>query len=106
MDDLEVLRQRKAAELQRQIEQRQAELEAQQQYELQKDAVLKQILTPDAKSRITTLKLGNPMLGEQVEKLLLYLAQTGQVQRIDDDTLRKILARINGRKHEITIKRK
>ncbi len=106
MDDIEALRQRKAAELQKQMEQQQVEQEARQTYELQKDSVLKQILTPEAKSRLTTLKLANPQLAEQVEKLVLYLAQSGQVQRMDDLTLKKILAKISGRKKEITVKRK
>ena len=103
---IEELRQKRAAELQSQLAERQAEQEAQQAYDMQKDAVLKRILTPDAKSRLATLKLGNPSLGEQVEKLIIYLAQSGQAQRIDDATLKKILSKISGKKREITIQRK
>jgi len=105
-DDLEALRQRRIAELQRQAVDQQAEQEEQAAFEFKKDAVLKQFLTQEARSRLSTLKLGNPKLADQVEKLLLYLAQSGQVQRIDDLTLKKILAKISGRKREITIKRK
>ncbi|MFC2174557.1 DNA-binding protein [archaeon] len=104
--DIEALRQKRAAELQAQLADRQVEQEAQQVHELQKDSVLKSILTPEAKSRLTTLKLGNPTLGEQVEKLVVYLAQSGQVSKIDDTTLKQVLQKISGKKHKITIKRK
>ena len=103
---LEALRQKRAAELQNQLAEQQAEQEAQQAYELQKEAVLKRVLTPDAKSRLTTLRLANPSLAEQVERLVIYLVQAGQVQKVDDATLKKILSKISGKKRDITIKRK
>ncbi|MCK4327178.1 MAG: DNA-binding protein [Candidatus Diapherotrites archaeon] len=104
--DLDELRQKRAADLQAQLADRQAEQETRVAMELQKDAVLKQLLTPAAKSRLTTLKLGNPLLAEQVEKLVIYLAQSGRVQKIDDATLKQLLSKISGEKREITIKRK
>jgi len=104
--DMDELRQKRAAELQAQLVDRQAEQETQQAYEFQKDSMLKRAMTADAKSRLTTLKLANPTLGEQVEKLVIYLVQSGQVTQIDDPTLKKILAKISGKKRKITIKRK
>lgn len=103
---IEELRQKRAQELQQRLAQQQAEAEAQQQFEMQKDTLLKKVMTPEAKSRLTTLKLANPSLGEQVEKLIIYLAQSGQVQKIDDPTFKKILEKIRAKKKDITITRK
>ena len=104
--DLEELRRRKTAELQKQIEGQQAEAVAARHYDMQKDAALKQILTPEAKSRLTTLKLANPQLADQVEKLVIYVAQTQNISKIDDASLKTILAKISGKKRDITIIRK
>lgn len=103
---IDELRQKRAAQLQQQLVDQQAAQEQQQAVDLQIEGVLKKILTPEAKSRLSTLKLGNPSLAEQVEKLVLYLAQSGQVAKIDDATLKKILLKIRGKKRNITIQRK
>lgn len=105
--DIDELRQRKAAELQDRIARRQSEEEALAQFEAQKDALLRKALTPDARSRLATLKLANPHLAEQVEALIVHLVQSGQLKSaVDDTTLRQLLARISGGKRQITIKRK
>ncbi len=104
--DIEELRQRRAAELQRQLAQQQAEAEAQAQYEMQKESLLKKVMAPDAKSRLTRLKLANPALAGKVEQLLIYLAQSGKIQRIDDATFKEILLKIRGKRKETTIIRK
>ena len=100
------LRQRRMRELQERFAQQQAEAEEAARYNQQKDALLKKIMLPDAKSRLTRLKLANPTLGEQVEQLIIYLAQSGKVQKIDDATFKSILLKIKGKKKDITIRRK
>ena len=104
--DLEELRQRKTAELQQRLSEQQSEQEAVQEFEMKKDSLLKKVMTPDAKSRLTRLKLANASFGEQVEKLILYLAQSGQITKVDDSTLKMILEKIRGKKRDITITRK
>ena len=104
--DLEELRKRRAVELQQQMGEQQAEAEASRAYEMQIDQELKKILTPEAKSRLSTLKLANPTLAAQVEKLVIYVAQTQNIPKIDDVILKKILTKISGKKRDITIIRK
>jgi len=104
--DVDELRQRRAREIQERFAQQQADAEAEARYNLQKETLLKAVMTPDAKSRLTRLKLANPQLGEQVEQLIAYLAQSGKVQKIDDTTFKSILLKIKGKKKNITIRRK
>ena len=77
-----------------------------EEVEIQKELILKKILTPEAKARITSLKLVNPQLATQIESLLLYLNQSGQIKgRITDEQLKSILIKIKSSKKETKIKR-
>jgi len=77
----------------------------QQQAEEAKQTVLRQILTPDARERLTSLKLARPQLAEQVEMQLIALAQSGRLQTmIDDAKLKVLLQQIQPKKREMTIK--
>ena len=77
----------------------------QQQAEEAKQTILRQILTPDARERLTSLKLARPQLAEQVEMQLIALAQSGRLQTmIDDAKLKTLLQQIQPKKREMTIK--
>ena len=105
-DELEQIRQKKLMEMQERLsEQRQVD-EQKQVLEKQKDLLLKKILTPEAKSRLTNLKLANPEFAEKLEYLLLRLYQSGQANKITDEQLKKILLKIKGTKKETKIIRK
>ena len=109
MDDPELaaLRQKKMAELQQQAQQQAAQEEKAKQFEMQKQSVLRQILTPEARDRLANIKLANPQMAEGVEMQLIQLAQSGRLQGvIDDAMLRNILAQIAPQKREITIQRR
>ena len=109
MDDPELaaLRQKKMAELQQQAQQQAAQEEKAKQFEMQKQSVLRQILTPEARDRLANIKLANPQMAEGVEMQLIQLAQSGRLQGvIDDAMLRNILAQITPQKREITIQRR
>ncbi|WP_456468346.1 DNA-binding protein [Archaeoglobus sp.] len=108
MDDLEEIRRRKLMELQRQkeLEELQKE-EMRRQYEMQKKAILRAILEPEAKERLSRVKLAHPELAEAVENQLVYLAQSGRIQsKITDKMLVEILRRIQPKKRETKIIRK
>ena len=109
MDDeeLDAIRRRKLQELQ----QAQVRVAADQQYreqvQAQRQQVLRQILTPEARERLGRIELAYPELKESIENQLIALAQSGRVQRmIDDVTLRQILERVIPRKREIKIERR
>lgn len=102
-EELERIRQQKMAELQA----RAAEEQARRQRELERAAVMRTILTPDARQRLNNLKLVRPEIAERVEAYLLQAAQTGQINiPIDDDTLKLLLDRIIPKKRETRIERR
>ena len=108
MDDLEEIRRRKLMELQKQkeLEELQKE-EMRRQVEAQKKAILRAILEPEAKERLSRLKLAHPEIAEAVENQLIYLAQSGRIQsRITDKMLVEILNRAQTKKRETRILRK
>ncbi|MEM0449494.1 MAG: DNA-binding protein [Methanomassiliicoccales archaeon] len=108
MDDaeLEELRRRKLAELQRQQEAQAMAQEQQRQIEMQRQAIMRQILTPQARDRLSNLKMAYPEIARLVEDQLIGLVQTGRIQQqIDDSTLKEILRRVAPRKREIKIER-
>ena len=105
--ELAALRQKRMAEIQQQAQQQAAQEEKAKQFEMQKQSVLRQILTPEARDRLANIKLANPQMAEGVEMQLIQLAQSGRLQGvIDDAMLRNILAQIAPQKREITIQRR
>ncbi len=106
MDDLEELKRRKLAELQRQLQEEALRQEQLRQVEEQKRVVLRSILTPEARSRLTNIKMARPEFAAQVEAMLIQLAQAGQVkQRITDAQLKEILRRLAAKRRDIKIRR-
>ncbi|HIP75102.1 MAG TPA: DNA-binding protein [Thermococcus paralvinellae] len=110
VEDIEEIRKRKLMELQKRLaEQQKAQEEAarqQAEVEAQIQAILRRILTPEARERLLRVKLVRPELAQQVELILVQLYQTGQIrERIDDTKLKKILAQIDARtRREFRIK--
>jgi programmed cell death protein 5 len=102
-EELERIRQQKMAELQA----RAAEEQARRQRELERAAVMRTILTPDARQRLNNLKLVRPEIAERIETYLMQAAQTGQINTpIDDATLKVLLDRIIPKKRETKIERR
>ena len=112
-DELEEIRKRRLAEIQKQQAQHQPDMQAAYQQEqaraemeAQKQAILRQILTPEARERLTTLKMSRPALGEQLEMQLISLAQSGRLQsQIDDEQLKTLLMRMQPTKRKTSITR-
>lgn len=101
-EDIEEIRKRKLMELQKKyLEQQKAQEEAikqEMELEAQFDAMMRRILTPEARERLGRVKLVRPELARQVELILVQLYQAGQIREpLDDAKLKKILAQIEAR---------
>ncbi|MCL1811826.1 MAG: DNA-binding protein [Methanomassiliicoccaceae archaeon] len=109
MDDpeLEALRQRRLADMQQGGQQQAEAKERAKQMEIQKQALLRQILTPDARDRLANIRVANPEMSNSVEMQLIQLAQSGRLAgMITDNMLRDILAKITPQRREISIERR
>lgn len=104
--ELEELRRRKLSALRKQAAEEQRSTQVEQQLEEQKQALLRSILTPEARQRLTNLKIVKPELTDQLELQLIQLAQTGKLPiPLADEQLKKILVQLQSRKRETTIRR-
>ena len=106
-DELEVLRQRKMQELQLQAQQEAVAREQAKQVDVQRQMLMRQLLTPEARERLANLRMTRPDVVESVENQLIMLVQAGRItQQIDDYTLRQILRKVMPQKREIKIERR
>jgi programmed cell death protein 5 len=109
--ELEKLRKKRLQELQQQEQLQQSyeeqQLDQQKELEEQKKQILRNILTINAKQRLSNIKLARPLVAEQIENQLIMLAQSGRLnQKITDRQLRELLAQIMPKKRDINIKRR
>ena len=72
----------------------------------QKEQILKQILTPDARSRLNNIKMVKPELSNLVEQYLIGMATQGKIRgQLTDDQLKQILLSIQQPKRDFKINR-
>ena len=106
-EELEELKKRRMLELQQQQGEQERQLQAQQELEAQKQAILRQILTPEARERLNRIKIVKPELAEAVELQLIQLAQAGRLCNVlTDEQLKTILRRLTDKQRDIKITRK
>jgi len=104
-DELETLRKRRMLELQRRLAEEQQQSQAVQQVEMQKQAILRRILTSDARQRITNLKMVKPQFAAQLELQLIQLAQQSRISiPMTDEQLKEILTKLQSQRREIKIR--
>ena len=110
-EDLENLRKKRLAQLQQQaamqesVEEQQEE--QQSEFEKQKKAILRSILTTDARERLGRIKVARPEVVESIENQLITLVSNGQLKtKINDEQLRMLLQRVIPKKREIKINRR
>ena len=104
-DELEQIRKKKLMAMQNRAgdEEKQAQSE---QIEAQKQALLKQILTDEARQRLNNLKMVKADFVDQIELQLIQMAQSGKLPTpLNDGQLKQILISLQSRKRETKITR-
>ena len=105
-EELELIRARKLEELKRRMEEERKRKEA----ESQRDALLRGILSSDARARLTNLKLVKPEVARVVEDYIIQLVNSGRLTPpVGEDVVKRILIEIDERTrrdYRIQFKRK
>ncbi len=109
-DELAELRRRRMAQLQQQAGDQQGmqeELERQERMKSQIQMILMQVLEPEARERLNTIKLTKPDFAGAVEQQLIALAQSGRLQKkITDAQLKELLRQLAPKKRDYSITRR
>jgi programmed cell death protein 5 len=104
--ELDAIRKKKFAALQNRASDEQRQAQAEQQMEAQKQALLRQILSPEARQRLTNLQMIKPDFTGQLELQLIQLAQMNKIPiPLSDAQLKQILIQLQSRKRETKITR-
>jgi programmed cell death protein 5 len=107
MTEAEEIRAKKLEELKERMAHQQEEAEMQQRMEAQLDMVLRNILTPEAKARLSNVRLVNYEKYLQIAQGLVNMAKQGKLPaKINEDQLRALLSQVSPQKKAFTIQRK
>lgn len=102
-DELGELRKKKLLELQQQMTDKQKK----EQGDIQKEELLKKILTIEARQRLANLKIVKKEFIEQLELQIILLAQQRKIPiPLPDEQLKQILIQLQGSKRDIKIRRR
>jgi programmed cell death protein 5 len=94
-------------ELQQRLAREQQRSQVEQQVEMQKQALLRRMLSSSARQRLTNLKMVKPEFAQQIELQLIQLAQAGRLKTpVTDSQLKEILAQLQSNRRDIKIRRK
>ncbi len=100
-EELDEIRQRKLASLKEQALEDQVRDQQVAEAQAQKEAILRQILTPEARSRLSNIRMVKPQVAEQIELQLIQLASSGRLKaRVTDEQLKTLLQQITGQERE------
>ena len=104
---LEDMRKKRLLELQQRLSQEKQRTQVQKQVEMQKQALLRQILSMEARQRLTNLKMVKPEFAAQIELQLMQLAQAGRLKiPVTGEQLKEILGQLQSKRRNIKIQRK
>ena len=108
--ELEEIKKRKLLEMRRQLEEEERRKQLEAELEARKQALLRQILTLEARQRLANLKLVKPQLAEAAENLSIQLVQAGRLPvPVTDEQVKAILLELDSRtrrRFQIKFKRK
>ena len=109
-DELDEIRRRKMMEMQAQAQQQQGMQQQRAEMEAQKAAIMRKILSPEARTRLENIRMVRADFAQQVEMQMIQLAQQGQLARaginlpMSDGDFKQILQKLQGKKKDINIK--
>uniref|UniRef100_A0A7S2TXW6 Programmed cell death protein 5 n=1 Tax=Lotharella oceanica TaxID=641309 RepID=A0A7S2TXW6_9EUKA len=84
------------AKMQQQMQAAQQQSAKIQEMKMKKEAMLKQILSPEANERLTRIGLVKPQMAEKVADMMLRLAGNGQIKsKVTEDQFKGYLEQIN-----------
>ena len=107
-DELERLRQKRLRDLENQqalqVEAARNQMDMEGEMAARRQAIIRQILAPEARERLGRLRTAHPDLAALVEDQLINLAQSGRLgKQVTDGDLRAILRKLAPQKREISI---
>jgi programmed cell death protein 5 len=77
-----------------------------QERRMMREAALRMALTSEARQRLTNVRMVRPDLANTVEEYVIQLASSGKLRSaVDDDQVKQMLATLQGKKRDITIRR-
>jgi programmed cell death protein 5 len=100
-EELDAIRKRKMAELQEQALREKDQEQANAEAQAQKEAILRQILTPEARARLSNIKMVKTQFAEQIEMQLIQLASSGRLRgQVTDEQLKALLVQLQEKERE------
>jgi len=77
-----------------------------QERKMMREAALRMALTSEARQRLANVRMVRPDLANAVEEYVIQLASSGKLRSaVDDEQVKQMLATLQGRKRDITIRR-
>jgi len=77
-----------------------------QERKMMREAALRMALTSEARQRLANVKMVRPDLANSIEEYVIQLASSGKLRSaVDDEQVKQMLAQLQGRKRDITIRR-
>ncbi len=104
MSELDEIRKRKIAQMQRQQSSASSEEQKLSQQVAQLEGMVKPLLTKDALVRFGTIKAAYPEKAIQVLVVIAQLAKAGRIQNVDDEMLKKLLTQLTPKQRETQFK--
>ena len=107
-EDLRRLREEKLAEIQKQQAMNEYQQQKQNDLETQKKNIMRVILSPEARSRLTNIQMARPQFAQNIELQLIQAFQTGALRGktpLNDETFKTLLIQLQKqtKKHESKI---
>ena len=77
-----------------------------QERKMMREAALRMALTSEARQRLANVRMVRPDLANAVEEYVIQLASSGKLRSaVDDEQVKQMLATLQGKKRDITIRR-